>query len=44
MRLGGSLLLLALTAGFAVLAVAGARLETGAIDDTTAQDVDAWFV
>lgn len=44
MRLGSSLLLLALTAGFAALAMAGTRPGTSSAADTTTQDVDAWFV
>ena len=44
MRLGSSLLLLVLTAGFAALAVTNARPETGGADDVRLQDVDAWFV
>jgi len=43
MKLGGSLLLLAITAGLAALAVTSARPELGAADEV-AQDVDAWFV
>jgi hypothetical protein len=44
MRLGSSLLLLALTAGFAALALATARPPTATLRDAPSQDVDAWFV
>lgn len=44
MRLGNSLLWLALTAGLAALALATARPEPDALGRTPTQDVDAWFV
>jgi len=44
MRLGSSLLFLALTAGLAALALATARPETQALGHTPTQDADAWFV
>ena len=45
MRIGESLLLLALTAGLAVLALSGSRHEGQPIDSNTLyEDVDAWFV
>ena len=44
MRLGSSLLLLVVTAGFAALAVTSARPQGGQGDDVRLEDVDAWFV
>jgi hypothetical protein len=44
MRLGSSLLLLVLTAGFAALAVTNARPGADPADDVRLEDVDAWFV
>lgn len=44
MRLGSSLLLLVVTAGFAALAVTSARPEVDRADDLRLEDVDAWFV
>ena len=43
MKLGSSLWYLALTAGLAVLALAGGRVNVEPVDDV-AVDVDAWFV
>jgi len=44
MKLGSSLLLLALTAGLAALAVTNARPESDQGSTVTVEDVDAWFV
>lgn len=44
MKLGSSLLLLALTAGLAVLAVTSAGFEVEHGSSVTIEDVDAWFV
>ena len=44
MKLGSSLLLLALTAGFAALAVTSARPEAEQGSTVTIEGVDAWFV
>ena len=44
MRLGSSLLLLVLTAGFAALAVTNARPEADHVNDVRLEDADAWFV
>lgn len=43
MKLGSSLWYLALSAGIAVLALAGARMDVEPADEV-AIDVDAWFV
>lgn len=44
MRFGNSLLLLALTAGLAVLAITGTKHEGETPEGTAYEDVDAWFV
>jgi hypothetical protein len=46
MKLGSSLLLLAVTAGLAALALNGVKHEVveGAKADATYEDADAWFV
>ena len=44
MRFGNSLLLLALTAGLAVLAITGTKHEGATAEGAAYEDVDAWFV
>ena len=46
MKLGNSVLLIAVTAGLAVLALTGVRVTDGDVRDAKApyEDVDAWFV
>jgi len=44
MKLGSSLLILALTVGLAALAVTGVRPDVERAVDVTLQDGDAWFV
>jgi len=44
MKLGSSLLFLALSAALAALAVTGARPELESSSKVQVEDVDAWFV
>jgi hypothetical protein len=44
MKLGNSVLFLALTMGLAILAVTGARPEIWRAADVTLEDGDAWFI
>lgn len=44
MKLGNSLLILALTMGLAALAVTGARPVDDRAAEMTLEDADAWFI